>query len=104
MLKRKKKREQKHRVIGKCDLPLKVEQKEPGRSPGRSAWLVWHLTLSSLYTELITVMQRAQYYSNKAKEREINGDRRRRNVKQDRKRSMTTLPSQKKTNKKTNSV
>lgn len=29
---------------------------------------MWHLT-SSLYTELITVMQRAQYYSNKAKER-----------------------------------
>lgn len=47
----------------------KVEQKEPGRSPSGSARLVWHLTSSSLYTELITVMQRAQYYSNKARER-----------------------------------
>lgn len=44
------------------------KQKEPGCSPGRSAWLVWHLTSSSLYTELLTVMQRAQYYSNKARE------------------------------------
>lgn len=74
-LKQKKKTGQKHRVIKKCDIPQKVEQKEPGPSPDRSAWLVWHLTSSSLYTELITVMQRAQYYSNKA--REINRDWRR---------------------------
>lgn len=34
-----------------------VERKEPGRSAGGPARLVWHLTSSSLYTELITVMQ-----------------------------------------------
>lgn len=55
----------KHHEIGR------VEQKEkPGCTPGRFAWLVWHLTSLSLYTELITVMQRAQFYSNKARETE----------------------------------
>ena len=44
-----------------------VEQKDLADLPPR---LVWHLTSSSLYTELITVMQRAQFYSNKARERE----------------------------------
>lgn len=67
---KRKKQDEKHHVIGKCDIPRKVQQKEPGRSPGRSARLVWHLTSLSLYTELITVMQRAQYYSNKARERD----------------------------------
>lgn len=56
-------------------IPQKVERKEPGRSPGGSARLVWHLTSSSLYTELITVMQRAQYYSNKARERKRKRER-----------------------------
>lgn len=50
---------------------VKQEKKyQPGCTPGRFAWLVWHLTLLSLYTELITVMQRAQFYFNKARERQ----------------------------------
>lgn len=65
-----KKEDKKHRECVKCDIPQKIEWTEPGRSPGRSARFVWHLTSSSLYTELLTVMQRAQFYSNKARERE----------------------------------
>lgn len=54
-----------------CDIPQKLEHKEPElSSPGS---VCGTLTWSSLYTELITVMQRAQFSSNKA--REINGDR-----------------------------
>lgn len=60
--------------LGSVIYHKKVEQKEPGRSLRRSARLVWHLTSSSLYTELITVMQRAQYYSNKARERQRERD------------------------------
>lgn len=65
-----KKEDKKHRECVKCDIPQKIERTEPGRSPGRSARFVWHLTSSSLYTELLTVMQRAQFYSNKARERD----------------------------------
>lgn len=70
-----KKEDKKHRECGKCDIPQKIERTEPGRSPGGSARLVWHLTSSSLYTELLTVMQRAQFYSNKARERERDRER-----------------------------
>lgn len=70
-----KKEDKKHRECGKCDIPQKIERTEPGRSPGGSARLVWHLTSSSLYTELLTVMQRAQFYSNKARERERETER-----------------------------
>lgn len=61
-----------HREIGNRDTPRcgRGKKEKPRCSPGRSAWLVWHLTSLSLYTELITVMQRAQFYFNKARERE----------------------------------
>lgn len=71
-----KKEDKKHRECVKCDIPQKIERTEPGRSPGRSARFVWHLTSSSLYTELLTVMQRAQFYSNKARERQREINRR----------------------------
>lgn len=64
---------EKHHAIGKHEKAQDVEQnkkEKPGCTPGRFAWLVWHLTSLSLYTELITVMQRAQFYSTKARERE----------------------------------
>lgn len=69
---RKKWRREKHRETGKRDTPGCGTGKEekPGCTPGRFAWLVWHLTSLSLYTELITVMQRAQFYFNKARDRE----------------------------------
>lgn len=61
--------QEKHHAIGKHDKDVEQNKKEkPGCTPGRFAWLVWHLTSLSLYTELITVMQRAQFYSTKARE------------------------------------
>lgn len=60
--------QEKHHAIGKHDKDVEQNKKKPGCTPGRFAWLVWHLTSLSLYTELITVMQRAQFYSTKARE------------------------------------
>lgn len=60
-------RKKKHHVRVACDIPQKLEHKEPERSSPGS--VCGTLTWSSLYTELITVMQRAQFSSNKARER-----------------------------------